>query len=130
MSYENRPRKLNELNQRNLNHLNDEVDNYLDEEVNENENEKQSVVEDNIDLKQYLEELNKKLIDKDDIIQNQSFQLQTLNQMVDNLKKNTKNLNEKLADYEKLKIHINAQNKKMADMEKETEVIKQEYMYY
>jgi hypothetical protein len=124
MSDENRPRQMfKELNQRNLNHLNEEADNYLDD------NEEDSVVEENNDdLKIYLDDLNKKLIEKDDIIQNQSFQIQTLNQMIDNLKRNTKNLNEKLADQEKLKIHINAQNKKMVDMEKETEMIKQEYM--
>jgi hypothetical protein len=126
MDFENRPRQMaNDLNQRVLNHFQEEADTYLED----NENEKQSVIEENNDdLKLYLDDMNKKLIEKDDIIQNQSFQIQTLNQMVDNLKRNTKNMNEKLADYEKLKIHINAQNKKMADMEKETEVIKQEYM--
>ncbi len=129
MDYEDRPRQIKEINQRNLSHLNEEADNYMDYNENENDNEKNSVVEENNDdLKLYLDDLNKKLIEKDDIIQNQSFQIQTLNQMVDNLKRNTKNLNEKLADYEKLKIHINAQNKKMVDMEKETEIIKQEYM--
>ncbi len=126
MDYENRPLQMSgQLNQRNLNHLQEEANNYIDD------NEKQSIYEDqDNNLKNYIDELNKKILDKDEIIHNQSFQIQTLNQMIENLKKNTKHLHEKLAEYEKLKIHISAQNKKMADMEKETEAIKQEYMYY
>lgn len=125
MDYENRPLQMSgQFNHRNLNSLNEEANNYLDD------NDKNSIYEENNnnDLKDYIHELNKKIIDRDETITNQSFQIQTLNQMIDNLKKNTKNIHEKLAEHEKLKIHINAQNKKMADMEKETEAIKYEYL--
>jgi hypothetical protein len=43
-------------------------------------------------------------------------------------KNNTKSLHEKLAETEKSKAHIGAQNKKIQDMEDELGALKKEYM--
>ncbi len=120
---EDRPLKMPEdFNEKNIIHLNEEASQFLDENSHRKDNNDEI-----INMKYYIEELSKKLMEKEDKVQNQSFQMQTLNLLVENLKKNTKSLHEKLAEYEKLKIHINAQNKKTVDLENEISVLKQEY---
>ena len=120
---EDRPLKMpDDFNEKNLIHLNEEASQFLEENSQRKDNN-----EEIINMKYYIEELSKKLMEKEDKVQNQSFQMQTLNLLVENLKKNTKSLHEKLAEYEKLKIHINAQNKKTVDLENEISVLKQEY---
>ena len=120
---EDRPLKIPEdFNEKNLIHLNEEASQFLDENSQRKDNN-----EEIMNMKYYIEELSKKLMEKEDKVQNQSFQMQTMNLLVENLKKNTKSLHEKLAEYEKLKIHINAQNKKTVDLENEISVLKQEY---
>ncbi len=76
----------------------------------------------------YIDELNNQLIEKDGIIQNQNYRIQSLNNMIDNLKTNIKSLHEKLSENEKLKINLNAQIKKMQEMELELDTIKKENM--
>ena len=121
--FEDRPLKIPEdFNEKNLIHLNEEASQFMEENSQRKDNN-----EEIMNMKYYIEELSKKLMEKEDKVQNQSFQMQTLNLLVDNLKKNTKSLHEKLAEYEKLKIHINAQNKKTVDLENEISVLKQEY---
>jgi len=120
---EDRPLKMPEdFNENNLIHLNEEASQYLDENSHRKDNN-----EEIMNMKYYIEELSKKLLEKEDKVQNQTFQMQTLNLLIENLKKNTKSLHEKLAEYEKLKIHINAQNKKTNDLENEISILKQEY---
>jgi predicted RNase H-like nuclease (RuvC/YqgF family) len=66
-------------------------------------------------LKYYI--LNKKLMEYEDKITNRKFSNKYFKHDVENLKKNTKSLHEKLAETEESKAHIGAQNKKIQEME-------------
>jgi hypothetical protein len=122
-------RNVNEdINEKNLLFLNEEASQYLDEEGGGDMLGGNKQNEEIANLKYYVDDLNRKLMEKEGEVQNQNFQLQTMNLLVDNLKKNTKSLHEKLAETEKIKVHVGAQNKKIQDLEDELGILKQEYM--
>jgi hypothetical protein len=124
----NERRNNDDINEKNLLFLNEEASQYLDEEQANNMMIENNQQEEIINLKYYIDELSKKLMEKDDKMQNQNFQLQTMNLLIENLKKNTKSLHGKLAEGEKAKVHIGAQNKKIQDLDDELGALKQEYM--
>jgi chromosome segregation ATPase len=126
----NERRNINDdINEKNLFFLGEEASQYIDEEGNRDMLQYNNQQDELVNLKYYCDDLSKKLMDKEGEVQNQAFQIQTMNLLVDNLKKNTKSLHEKLAETEKIKIHVGAQNKKIQDLEDELSIIKQEYMY-
>jgi hypothetical protein len=122
MNMNNNHRNLEDINEKNLLFLGEEASQYMDD-VNENRQQEEIA-----NLKYYVDDLNKKLMDKESEVQNQNFQMQTMNMLIENLKKNTKSLHEKLAETEKAKVHLGAQDKKIVDLEDEFAILKQEYM--
>jgi hypothetical protein len=100
---------------------------YLDnEEKNEIEEERQ-VVEDT-NLNYHIEQLKRRLDEKDNIIHKQNQQIADMGLMIGNLKNNTKTLHEKLAESDKNKVHISAQEKGIKDLEDDMIGLKEEYL--
>lgn len=138
------PDDIDDINENNLHFLSEEVSQYIDGEdnniqkggINTSRNlytSKQlmpnfSGQEDINYYKYRIEEMNKDLIDKMNLIQTQGDQMKEMELLIDNLKKNTKTLYEKLSQNEKVKIQMNIKDKELQENENETNMIKIEYM--
>lgn len=79
-------------------------------------------------LNDKVEEQNKELIEKLNKINALNEQNKNKDIFIQTLKKTIENLQEKLASTEKVKQHINNQNKQILETETESNIIKAEYM--
>lgn len=74
------------------------------------------------------EELNKELIDKLNKINSLNEQNKNKDVLIQTLKKSNSSLQEKLASADKMKQHLNMQNRHIFETESEANIIKAEYL--
>lgn len=129
----------NDINENNILFLSEEASQYLDEYINNDKdiynskpysnNRTIQLPNDNLDnIKYGIDDLNKVIADKNNIIYTQKEKINSLTLLVENLKRNTKNLHEKTSQQDKAKIQINLLNKRILEIENERNFIKKEYM--